>query len=140
MTLGGTLTTSEVSTSQALQQQLVNSVADTMGVAAILVQLVSYRDARRRLLAVSVIFRILVSGTGEAATLQSKAYTADFTSAMRSNGLDADVSGVMATITTMPSVTLPTSTPASAGSRTLVSGIDRHWNVWLSLGVALMLL
>jgi hypothetical protein len=57
MSLGGTLTAADVT--KQVEQRLVAAVADSIGVPPSLVQIVSVHDGRRRLLAVTVTFRII---------------------------------------------------------------------------------
>jgi hypothetical protein len=115
MTLGGTLTSTAIFTSKVIQQQLVQSVADTLAIPSDRVQLVSHRDARRRLLALAVIFRVLASSDSEASSLSEKASSADFESVMRSKGLDTEVWNVIASVSTSPATgASPVPSPAKS--------------------------
>ncbi len=75
MTFGGSLTAKDFT--PAVQDKLIAAVAESIGVPRVLVQIVSFRDARRRLLALSVTFRILAANAADAEALRKKIVTAD---------------------------------------------------------------
>ncbi len=101
MTLGGSLSVSQVSS--AVQKQLESAVANALGVQPVLVQFVSLKDARRRLLALSVTLRVRAANAADAAMLQAKTDSADFTNAIKmQTGLDVPVSGVNAKVLSDP--------------------------------------
>jgi hypothetical protein len=61
----------------ALQMKLIAALADALDILLDLVKLDAIKDARRRLLATSALFRILTADANEAMKLQQKALTAD---------------------------------------------------------------
>ena len=71
----GSLTAEQVT--QKVQQQLVAAVADSIGVPSALVQLLSFSNARRRLLALDLILRILAANAEEANILREMVQRAD---------------------------------------------------------------
>ncbi len=75
MTFGGSLSAKDVT--PAVQDKLSAAVAESIGVPRALVQIVSVRDARRRLLALAVTFRILAANAADAEALRLKVVTAD---------------------------------------------------------------
>ena len=75
MTFGGSLSAKDVT--PAVQDKLSAAVAESIGVPRALVQIVSFRDARRRLLALAVTFRILAANAADAEALRQKVVTAD---------------------------------------------------------------
>lgn len=114
----GSFSISDIVSSPKLQQQLVDGVADAMGVPSTLVQLAAFRDVRRRLLAVSLTFRILASSTQAAASLQTKAATANFQGSIQSQGINLQVSTVNAVVPGA-SVPQPSPTPQSSPNKQL---------------------
>ena len=114
MTLGGSLTAEQVT--PEVEQQLENAVAESLGISPALIQIQSVKNARRRLLALAVTFRILAANATDAAALQKKATTTDFTSAIKKQtGLDIQVSGISADVVSSPT-TVPIISPAPGGS------------------------
>ena len=127
----------DIESSPKLRQQLVDGVADALGISSFLVQLVAYKDARRRLLALSITFRVLASSADTAASLKQKATTADFQGAMESRGVSLLVSGVHAVLSSGEQIAQTTPIPdasyipstmiiaiaASAGSVVVVVGL-----------------
>ena len=57
--------------------KLIAALADALDILLDLVKLDAIKDARRRLLATSALFRILTADANEAMKLQQKALTAD---------------------------------------------------------------
>jgi hypothetical protein len=116
MTLGGSLTAEQVT--PEVEQQLENAVAESLGISSALIEIQSVKNARRRLLALAVTFRILAANAVDAAVLQKKATTTDFTSAIKKQtGLNIQVSGISADVVSGPA-SLPTvsQTPSGNGS------------------------
>jgi hypothetical protein len=98
MKMAGSLSSPEQLTPPR-QKQLENAVAYTLGVPPALVDLLSFKDGRRRLMALSLTFQILATNAANAAALQSKASGADFASAIKAQtGADVTVSEVLASI------------------------------------------
>ncbi len=124
MTLGGTLSSKDIASSPLLQQQLVNGVADALGVQKALVQLADYKDGRRRLLAVSVTFRVLASSATNAAALQSKAATADFQRSINQAGANVKVSGVNAFFANQPPAAVAAVTVAAPSQASPVPNVE----------------
>ncbi len=120
LTLGGNLAASQVT--PAVERQLEAGIAETIGVPAALVKLLSFKnDGRRRLLALSVTFQILATNQENAAKLQAKAASADFTAAIKKQtGLDVSVTGVSAVVQKNPNVPIVPEPPASSSSNTTV--------------------
>jgi hypothetical protein len=75
MTIGGSLTAEQVT--KQVEQQLVGAVADSIRVPETHVQLLSVANARRRLLALALSFRILALDEGDANSLLMKLEKAD---------------------------------------------------------------
>jgi len=75
MTLGGTLTEEQVT--KQVEQQLVAAVAYSMGVPDARVRLLSFKNARRRLLALTVTFQIFAGNTQDAQSIKQKIEGAD---------------------------------------------------------------
>ncbi len=114
MTLGGSLAAEQVT--PEVEQQLENAVAESLGISPALIQIQSVKNARRRLLALAVTFRILAANAADAAALQKKATTTDFTSAIKKQtGLDIQVSGISADVVSSPTAA-PIVSPAPGGS------------------------
>ncbi len=93
LTFGGRLSISEISSS--VQQLLETAIASSLGLQPALVQLVSLKNIRRRLLALSVTFRILAKNPADALMLKERIASADLGGAIKKRaGEDFLVSSV----------------------------------------------
>jgi hypothetical protein len=75
MTISGLASSLQIS--KTVQQQLVAGVASSLGISSSLVKLDAVKDIGRRLLALSITFRLLAAHAVEATELQQKAQKAD---------------------------------------------------------------
>lgn len=76
MTISGITSASQIT--KTMEKKLVGAVADSLLIPPERVQLITVKDAIRRLLSIPVTFRVLTSDASDASDLQQKLQKADF--------------------------------------------------------------
>lgn len=97
LTFEGNLSQSQMS--EDMKEKMESAIASSLGVSPAIVELISFTNTLRRLLAFSVTFRILAVSAEDVVVLQSKAATANFAKPIKQQtGLDLEISSVNADI------------------------------------------
>jgi hypothetical protein len=134
MTLDGRLSASQLySGSGGVVQKLESAVAESLGVKASIVQLLTFKESGQRRAGLALAFQVLTTNNANATALIRKVKVTDFSAAiLRKTGIYVDVADIGATIqldgvtstipTTQPSVQ---DTPVSTGgmSTSVIAGI-----------------